>query len=440
MLSVVIPAAVPRDDYFRVWCAVVDHLEAQLHFDATGEESGLCRITRVQPPGGGLVLPVQRGQAKESVGKPSRIEFSSCSYPILSSEAVTTAEQVGSEVRVSADLITPVARLLTLAEEQLDPHRDRYGLVEGHRSPRQQAGCLSVPWLERLSSFVAAALGLPIPIRYPRGARWAVAVSSDIDVLETDHLPTVLDFYARHAVERPTFMVCAVGREERCARDPTYDLDDPAARQRLQPLREAVVEIGLHGSYLAHDRFPWLTAQKARLESWWSSPVVGHRAHFYRFAYSRSWEWQRRAGFEYDASLGYPDLVGLRSGHGIPVAFMTDDSVSTAFRVLPTHLLDQHFFWPRRWDQAEVTAFIDRLVTECEETASVLCVDWHTYTLGGDFQWWSVFDQLLSTARSRGAYLGGMWEVVRRYPKCSGCASAGTHLAGGNAAGDVSKT
>lgn len=309
---------------------------------------------------------------------------------------------------VPRQAVARLASLLALDEEHADPWRDRYGLVEGRRSPRHARGALEEPLLEALAAELTAALEVE-----PR-VSFAIAVSCDLDALQDDHLGEVLELLEGHGVVRPTFFVCAPSPDERAPADPHYDFADPIVRARLEPLREARdrVEVGLHGSYLAHDRPDHLRAQKARVEDWLGAEVRGHRAHYYRFAYPRSWTWQRRVGFAYDASLGYPDVPGLRSGHAAPIRFEDPEDGIVPFWIQPTILLDQHFQWPEPWEARRVEEWIGRVVARAAALRTVLCVDFHTYTLRPPFSWWSPLERLLHEARARGARLGGIAEVL----------------------------
>jgi hypothetical protein len=324
------------------------------------------------------------------------------------------AEGGGDVVRLNADVILALVSLLHLWEEHEIPWRDRFGLVEGTPSPRHKLGVLSEPLLENTATWLSAVLEIPRPARYPGGATWAVAFSSDIDVLTDDHLPNVLAHLDQHGVEQPTFMICPPSPDERTIRDPDYDFANEEIRARLRPVRDGPVEIGLHGSYLAHDRLDLLTAQKRRLEDWAGRAVIGHRAHFYRFAYPRSWAWQARAGLQYDASLGYPDLPGLRGGTAAPTPFLDPEHGPVAFQIVPTVVLDQHFFWPDAWDVQAFERYADTLLHTIRQVGGLLTLDWHSYTRGvGYAGWWDRLDALLTRARAGGAYLAGIATVLR---------------------------
>jgi hypothetical protein len=336
---------------------------------------------------------------------------------LLAPTETLSVRSEGTSVYLNTDLIAPLIWLLELKEEQTIPWRDRYGLFDGCRSVRHRLGMLSDPIFENTALWLAQLLGFECSHAYPNKASWAVAVSCDIDVLDDDHLINVLNFFERHGVEYPTFMICTASLGEKTIRDPTYDFSREAVRKHLLALIDAQAEIGLHGSYLAHDRLDLLLAQKRRLEEWWGQGILGHRAHYYRFAYPRSWAWQMRAGFSYDASLGYPDLPGFRSGTASPVMFYDPENGPVPFAIFPTGLLDQHFFWPREWSLDEFERYSDRLLESIARTHGVLTLDWHTYThsLPTYDGWWDRLDRILGKARSAGAYIAGIGKIFESY-------------------------
>jgi hypothetical protein len=168
---------------------------------------------------------------------------------------------------------------------------------------------------------------------------------------------------------------------------------------------------------LAHDKLSLLQDQKERLERWWKQPIQGHRAHFYRFAYPRSWAWQFRAGLQYDASLGYPDLPGLRSIHLGPINFSDPEYGLVPFVTLPTVLLDQHFFWPEPWPQVKFENYISHLLERVIGVGGVLTLDWHSYTIEqvGYGNWWTRLAYILELAQAKGAYLAGIGQIIEHH-------------------------
>lgn len=318
------------------------------------------------------------------------------------------------------DIISPLISVMNLNEEKRELRRDQFGLVLGKNSSRFADNALFEPFFENFCYLLKEYLGVTKRTCYPEGKEWALAISCDIDALDTDHLAGVISFFKKYSVEKPTFMVFS-GFNVRNKNDPKYDIFDPDVQNRLKPLIENDVEIGLHSSYLAHDKLSLLIDQKNRLEDFFQRPIIGHRAHFYRFSYPRSWSWQYRAGFLYDASLGFPDVPGLRNGCSLPLQFFDPSSGFVPFFILPTGILDQHFFWPEKVPENEFILFIDAIIERFKKVGGVLVVDYHTYTYQESYQdqkWWDRLEYILQKSKINNAYIAGIGKVMsNRIPK-----------------------
>jgi peptidoglycan/xylan/chitin deacetylase (PgdA/CDA1 family) len=89
-------------------------------------------------------------------------------------------------------------------------------------------------------------------------------------------------------------------------------------RQRLvETLLEADAEVGLHGSYLAAEDLERLARERAILAQL-DGPLIGHRYHYLRVDPHRNLAPLAGVGFRYDASLGFPDALGFRAGVAHP--------------------------------------------------------------------------------------------------------------------------
>jgi hypothetical protein len=106
--------------------------------------------------------------------------------------------------------------------------------------------------------------------------------------------------------------------------DHAHEFDGAAAEsyERLRPrlvetLQDSEAEVGLHGSYSAADDPGRIASEKERLEQL-SGPVAGQRYHYLRVDPHRNLGALEAAGFAYDSSLGFGDAVGFRAGIAHP--------------------------------------------------------------------------------------------------------------------------
>jgi peptidoglycan/xylan/chitin deacetylase (PgdA/CDA1 family) len=96
----------------------------------------------------------------------------------------------------------------------------------------------------------------------------------------------------------------------------------PEAYDRLRPrlvetLLAADAEIGLHGSYLAAEDLDRLARERLLLAQL-DGPLIGQRYHYLRVDPHRNLAPLAGIGFRYDTSLGFPDALGFRAGIAHP--------------------------------------------------------------------------------------------------------------------------
>jgi hypothetical protein len=103
-----------------------------------------------------------------------------------------------------------------------------------------------------------------------------------------------------------------------------HPADGPSAQtyDRVRPrlvglLGERGAEVGLHGSYTAADDGGVLAAEKARLDAL-GSAVRGQRYHYLRVRPHENLASLGDLGIAYDSSLGFPDAIGFRAGIAQP--------------------------------------------------------------------------------------------------------------------------
>jgi len=88
----------------------------------------------------------------------------------------------------------------------------------------------------------------------------------------------------------------------------------------MRTLRDADIELGLHASYNAYRDPGRFVAEKARLEELSGGQVRGLRHHFWQLGpdVPQTLRAHESAGFSYDSSIAFNDVVGLRRGIALP--------------------------------------------------------------------------------------------------------------------------
>lgn len=253
-----------------------------------------------------------------------------------------------------------VARIAGLADERRSAAADRHGRVPSAENALVRTGTEREPVVHEAAVALRAAVVRAAgdrPVRllapWPDGRRWAAAFTHDLDVVAAwpafaalrwvelagkrelaiaaravaaaarhalgdpvgDGVRAVLDLAGDAAVRATWFVLCGTPTAATFRRgDLTYRPESPAARRLLAAIGSAGHEIGLHGSFATFDHAGALVAERARLAALVGQPVSGIRQHFLRLRPGRTHDVMRRAGFAYDATLGFPDRNGFRLG------------------------------------------------------------------------------------------------------------------------------
>jgi hypothetical protein len=274
------------------------------------------------------------------------------------SRGVAVADGV---VSVSRDLLRYVTAVAGAAAEQASRARDRHDRVPSAEHLLVQAGAERVPVVTETASALREAARRSAGVRpfrvlapWPRGRRWAAALTHDIDVVagwpaftalrlaellrkKEVHLagrvvgaaagavfddPTWRGVADAIALERAAgvpstwFVLCGTPTLATMrAGDLTYRPESPAARRMLATIVAAGDEIGLHGSFATMDGGAAVfDTQRRRLDGVSGTVAYGVRQHYLRMRPGETQRAMVSAGFTYDATYGFPDRNGFRLG------------------------------------------------------------------------------------------------------------------------------
>lgn len=135
-------------------------------------------------------------------------------------------------------------------------------------------------------------------------------------------------------------------------------------------------DIGLHGGLESYQDASVLAEEKKRLEHFTKEPVIGIRQHYLRFDHNNTWKAQAEAGFLYDATLGYPDQIGFRSGAAH--MFQTGGGVYEIPLALMDTTLDSYQGLSFAKDQDAIWQQIKTLLDEIMVVGGCASILWHT--------------------------------------------------------------
>jgi hypothetical protein len=309
--------------------------------------------------------------------------------------------------------------------------------------------------------------GLPrlAKAQWPRGARFVVVLSHDVDFLpsgRTDILVQGAKTFARHLLRqrdpvtaakaglgltkaliegrdpygcvpeivaeetrrgvRSSFQVAVARRHPS---DVNYSIEDDRVRDYLRVVLDAGFDLCLHGSYRSTERPEWYP-EEARLLATRLAPPRGARQHFLSFDYDALFRGQERAGIGYDMSVGFPDQTGPRAGISypyFPYCIAEDrpyDVVEIALVLMDVTL--QSYL---RLKPAEAWGRIERELNELRDKGGAASVVWHPIVFGGardpgyDTLYWRLVEHVKAEGglATDGRMLNECWrERAVRYP------------------------
>jgi len=136
---------------------------------------------------------------------------------------------------------------------------------------------------------------------------------------------------------------------------------------------------------------------------------LGVRMHWLYFD-ATSFATLDRAGFVYDASVGYNDAVGFRAGTTQVFRPLSAERLLE----LPLHIQDSALFFPGRMNCTEPEALehCRRILDWTHRLGGVTTLSWHERSLVPERQWDGAYRWLLTELRHRGAYVGSARDVV----------------------------
>ncbi|HYK82120.1 MAG TPA: hypothetical protein VEU55_03170 [Gemmatimonadales bacterium] len=263
-------------------------------------------------------------------------------------------------VRVPRAVLRCITAVAGAAAEQHTRARDRHGRVPATANALVQVGRDAEPVVSRAAvrlreAVLGSADRRPVALAapWPHGRRWAAAFTHDLDIVAYWPLFTllrlaelakkaelarwgrtavaalgalgrdpvgrgvraVLEVEHHYAVTSTWFVLCGTPTLASLrAGDVTYRPESRAVAAIVSALVARGCEIGLHGSFATTEHPALWGEQRARLERLSGQPVRGVRQHFLRMRPGATQHGMRAAGFQYDATYGFPDRNGFRLG------------------------------------------------------------------------------------------------------------------------------
>ncbi|MDX6537421.1 MAG: hypothetical protein QOD37_1762 [Gaiellales bacterium] len=300
----------------------------------------------------------------------------------------------------------------------------------------------------------ATAAGLQPAAGYPGGARFAVALTHDIDtpwrwsargllgavarlkaaLVQRDapaarveasalarvplHLLRGSDPNWSHgrfaALERKRGFAstCFVLAEHRNPHDGASPEAYAARRGRLvTELDRLGLEVGLHASYTCLADEGLLARERAELARLLDGPIAGNRHHYLRLPWHPGIRALDRLGFSFDATLGYAERPGPRAGISFPFR-PWDLSGRARLRILelPLVLMDATLAEQRYLGLSPEAAWeeVERVLDHLRDVGGCASILWHNDRFDPVYGrgWGRLYERLLDGIAARGGHAG----------------------------------
>lgn len=456
LLSVALPAE-PALEYRveRVGDEVVVHLPGQISL-----RIALFSDEEVQALASGKAVPVMLPSAD---GREQIPLFRSAAGGALTSSEVRLSPD-GHELCVPYDLVTPSFLMLSRWEEYQESPRDQHNRFPYVSSIAARYGFIHLPLVDEyamlLRQWVTEILRPDITLRprtphtvpthdidhlcrftgtmqacksifgrdllinrsldlvrnsWEEFRRWRENPQQDPYILAIEELVN----RTRSRGEKAIFFLKAQTKGEY---DCTYDVNDALVAHIVKMIRDAGMEVGLHGSYRSYDSPEIYCAEKDRLEKVAGTAVRSGRQHFLRFNLLKNYVnagyssyggqdsrqmmemthpstlevWQA-AGLRDDYTLGYAEQPGFRCGtcHPYPLYDLVNDQV-TGIMEHPLILMDGTLFDYLKLDTEDCRKTAARLLERCRAVEGDFVFLWHNHTVGRNYreQYETVMDVL----------------------------------------------
>jgi peptidoglycan/xylan/chitin deacetylase (PgdA/CDA1 family) len=270
-------------------------------------------------------------------------------------------------------------------------------------------------------------------IEYPDNKKFSVCLTHDIDMIKLQNVSSTIKrpFYKINKKWNPlcnfeeiialekghcaksTFFIMGLGKGEK-----EFNYDPEELSYELRYIVDQDCEVGLHGGCYAYNDIDVLKREKKRLENALGQKVIGFRNHYLRFNVPETWEILKKAGFEYDTTLGYMDCAGFRNGMCHPyIPFNLNTNEYINIMEIPLIIMDGTLFNYMGFDLANAWAYTKQLIDTTEKYKGVLTILWHNYQAMGDKL--EVYKKILDYCHEKNSWMTSGEEIYEFWKKIS---------------------
>jgi len=353
----------------------------------------------------------------------------------------------GDEGEGLPDVIASAFFWLSGWQEYTTIERDQHGRFPYAASLQAEMGIPLKPLVDVYRAWLGEQLaerGVSVPGRRWKGKPWAVALTHDIDFIETrkrSRLKSLVSGRVRKAFsnrgksDRRRASLYRMKAAEVARRvtatyffkggasakeDVGYSLDRPWLRQFMAGLTTDGFEIGLHSSYAAYDHPGLLRNELGVLTKAIGRVPRSVRTHFLRWADPSTPRMLDQEGFQIDSTLGFSKHEGFRRATCHPFRlFDIHRNRSLDVWEMPVSVMDTTLFSHRGLSPNEATEQIQAVFDAAKRVGGCAVLLWHN-TLYDEVNFpgqAAVFERTLDRAPADGAFVGSLQDAIGDYAR-----------------------
>jgi hypothetical protein len=309
----------------------------------------------------------------------------------------------------------PTSTMLTLArfEETLESSHDEHGRFSAYSSIAWRDGFLHRPIVDEYGIAFAQALMHLLPGWTPTEKRLRVKLGHDVDHIgipfslrstlghtlrRNRPLATLRDFLApaigiETSYEKLLRIIAGLSRERGLdsavywkasapgPHDSGYDLHHKRIKALIADFRELGVELGIHPGYQTYESEETLRIEVSALRHLLGERRLGGRQDFLRWN-PRMWVLWDSLGLAYDASVGFADHIGFRTGTSIPYRpWLISERREADLLEIPILGMDTTLQGYMQLKPEQALSKLQDCVARCRLVGGVFSLVWHNTTL-----------------------------------------------------------
>ena len=184
--------------------------------------------------------------------------------------------------------------------------------------------------------------------------------------------------------------------------DPAYDISkNKKLQDKLNELKNRGFNIGLHGSFKSASNMDLMKEEKRLLEESLGFEVRTVRQHWLRYQENITPQIHEQL-FEEDATLGWNDQIGFRSGIASKYRHF-NHSENRPFNhfEIPQVIMDSHIFDYGFNNQESIIQQCHEILKTCKQIPnSHISISWHPRTYNKEYGWHKVYEKLVEFWRT----------------------------------------